>query len=205
MVTLQMKDLTRLIKIRLIPIIGTGFLLLSSMAFAHTGDGPHNGFAHGFSHPLSGLDHMLAMLAVGLWAAQMHGRRVWLLPLIFVVVMGLGGLLGMIVIPVSFAEHGIVLSLLILGLLLASMTQLPISIGIMLIGLFALSHGYAHGNEMPSGTPLWSYATGFMLATLGLHLCGIALALLFKKLAHTSWLQLSGLMIACYGGFLWVQ
>lgn len=201
----QMRILILLIKIQSMLILGAVCWLLPSLAFGHTGDGPHNGFTHGFVHPLSGLDHVLAMVAVGLWAAQRHDRMIWLIPLSFVAIMGLGGLLGMIVMPVNVAEHGIVLSLLILGLLLASMMQLPVSISIMLIGLFALSHGYAHGSEMPPGVALWSYAAGFMLATLGLHLCGIALGLLFKKLAHTNWLRLSGLMIACYGGFLWLQ
>lgn len=162
-------------------ILGAVCWLLPSLAFGHTDDGPHNGFTHGFGHPLSGLDHVLAMVVVGLWAAQRHDRMIWLIPLSFVAIMGLSGLLSMIVMPVNVAEHGIVLSLLILGLLLASMMQLP------------------------PGMTLWSYAAGFMLATLGLHLCGIALGLLFKKLTHTNWLRLSGLMIACYGGFLWLQ
>ena len=200
-----MKELTLKIKIGLIPLLGMTCLLLSSQVSGHTGDGPHNGFMHGFNHPLSGLDHMLAMIAVGLWAAQRQDRMIWSIPLLFVAVMGLGGILGMLVMPVTFAEHGIVLSLLILGLLLTSRKQLPKSISIFLIGLFALSHGYAHGSEMPPGMPLWSYAAGFMFATSGLHLCGIALAVLFKKLIHVDWLRLSGLMIAGYGGFLGLQ
>lgn len=94
-------------------------LIASPLVFAHTGDGPHNGWLHGFAHPLSGLDHILAMVAVDLWAAQAHGRIVWLFPLIFVVMMGLGGLFGTITLPFAFAEYGIMLSLVILGTLLA--------------------------------------------------------------------------------------
>lgn len=174
-------------------------------AFAHTGAGPHNGWLHGFFHPLSGLDHILAMIAVGLWAAQAHGRIIWLIPLIFVAVMGLGGLSAAIILPVALAEHGIMLSLLVLGVLLACRMHLPFSASVMLIGLFALSHGYAHGSEMPSGIPMFSYAAGFMLATALLHLCGIGLAWLCRYSAGIRWVRFSGIMIACYGGFLMAQ
>jgi urease accessory protein len=181
------------------------FLITSVPAFAHTGAGPHNGWLHGFFHPLNGLDHILAMIAVGLWAAQARGRIIWLIPLIFVTVMGLGGLFAMIVLPMAFAEHGIILSLLVLGALLACRKHLPFSASIMLIGLFALSHGYAHGSEMPPGIPMFSYAAGFMLATALLHLCGIGLAWLCRNSAGIRWVRISGIMIACYGGFLMVQ
>lgn len=177
-------------------------LIVSPLVFAHTGDGPHNSWLHGFAHPLSGLDHILAMIAVGLWAAQAHDRIVWLFPLIFVVVMGLGGLFGAVALPLAFAEHGIMLSLVILGALLAWRKDLPLSASVLLIGLFALSHGYAHGSEMPSSAALPSYAMGFMLATMLLHLCGIGLAQLCKKFAGIRWIRFSGIIIAGYGGFL---
>lgn len=108
-------------------------LITSSLVFAHTGDGSHNGWLHGFTHPLSGLDHILAMVAIGLWAAQ------------------------------------------------------------------------AHGSEMPSSISLPSYAAGFMLATMLLHLCGIGLALLCKKFAGTRWIRFSGIIIAGYDGFLFIS
>lgn len=181
------------------------FLITPVSVFAHTGTGQHNGWLHGFFHPLSGLDHILAMIAVGLWAAQAHGRIIWLIPLIFVAVMGLGGLFAMITLPVAFAEYGIMLSLLVLGTLLACRKHLPLSVSMILIGLFALSHGYAHGSEMPSSISIFSYATGFMLATTLLHLCGIGLALLFRNFAGIYWVRFSGIMIACYGGFLMIQ
>lgn len=180
------------------------FWIIPAMAFAHSGAGPHNGLLHGFSHPLSGLDHGLAMIAVGLWAAQAHGRIIWLIPLVFVMVMGLGGLLGMITLPIAFAEYGITLSLLVLGALLACRKHLPLSASIILVGLFALSHGYAHGNEMPQSISMISYAAGFMLATLLLHLCGIGLALLFRIFANANWIRFSGIIIAFYGGFLMI-
>ncbi len=181
------------------------FLIMPSLVFPHSGAGPHNDWLHGLSHPLSGLDHVLAMIAVGLWAAQAQSRIIWLFPLIFVAVMGLGGLLGMITLPVSFAEYGIMLSLLVLGTLLACRKHLSLSTSIILIGLFALSHGYAHGSEMPQSISMFSYAAGFMLATLLLHLCGIGLALLFRNFASINWVRFSGIMIAFYGGFLILQ
>lgn len=180
-------------------------LTVPSLVSAHTGIGPHNSWLHGFSHPFSGLDHVLAMIAVGLWAAQVPDRIIWLIPLIFIAVMGLGGLLGTITLPIVFAEHGIMLSLLVLGTLLASRKHLPLSVSLMLIGLFALSHGYAHGSEMPPSLSMFFYAAGFMLATLLLHLCGISLALLFRNLASVIWVRFSGIIIACYGGFLMIH
>ena len=180
-------------------------LTVPALAIAHTGDGPHNGILHGFSHPFSGLDHVLAMVAVGLWAAQLQGRATWLMPLVFVAVMGLGGLLGMVTLPTALAEHGIMLSLLILGALLAWRKHLPLGVGIGLIALFALSHGYAHGSEMPPDIPLLTYAAGFMFATLLLHLIGIGLALWFGSQSHIGWIRFGGIMIAGYGGFLTIQ
>lgn len=180
-------------------------LLMPSVALGHSGDVPHSGFLHGFSHPFSGLDHVLAMIAVGLWAAQASNRNIWLLPLTFTVIMGLGGLLGIITLPVLFAEQGITLSLLVLGILLACRKLLPPSLSILLTGLFALSHGYAHGSEMPPDITLLTYATGFMSATLLLHLFGITLAWLFRRLAGVIWVRFSGIIIACYGGFLSFQ
>lgn len=181
------------------------FWIIPTMVFAHTGAGPHNGLLHGFSHPLSGLDHGLAMIAVGLWAAQAHSRIIWLIPLVFVMIMGLGGLLGIITLPIAFAEYGITLSLLVLGALLACRKHLPLSASIILVGLFALCHGYAHGSEMPQNVSMFPYAAGFMLATMLLHVCGIGLALLFRNFTSVSWIRFSGIIIAFYGGFLMIQ
>ncbi len=197
-----MKKLNSALKFFQLPVLIIVLLLIPSLALAHTGIGLHNGWLHGFTHPLSGLDHVLAMIAVGLWAAQMGSRIIWLIPLIFVAVMGLGGLLGIITLPMAFAEYGIMLSLLVLGALLACRKHLPLSASIILVGLFALSHGYAHGSEMPQSISIFSYATGFMLATMLLHLCGIGLALMARNFASVNWIRFSGIMIACYGGFL---
>lgn len=180
-------------------------LLIPAWSVAHTGDGPHAGFLHGFFHPFSGLDHVLAMVAVGMWATQWQGRMLWILPMAFVVVMGLGGLLGMVSLPSILAEHGIMLSLLILGALLIRRAVLPSSISLSLIAVFALSHGYAHGNEMPADISLLGYASGFMSATLLLHLIGIGLALLLRSYVAINWMRFSGIMIGGYGGLLLLQ
>lgn len=197
-----MKKMNPPLKFFQLTVLIITFLAVPSLVFAHTGVGPHNGWLHGFTHPLSGLDHVLAMIAVGLWAAQAGGRIIWLIPFIFVTVMGLGGLLGIITLPVAFAEYGIILSLLVLGALLACRKHLPLSASIILVELFALSHGYAHGSEMPQSISIFSYAAGFMLATMLLHLCGIGLALMAGNFASVNWIRFSGIMIACYGGFL---
>ena len=174
-------------------------LMLPFSAVAHTGLGAHNGLLHGFSHPFSGLDHVLAMIAVGIWATQMGGRAIWLTPFVFVVVMVLGGLLGVVALPLVFVEYGIALSLLVSGGLIAAAIRLPFSMSIGLISVFALCHGFAHGNEIPASTSVFSYAAGFALATASLHLCGVALALQFKKLDRLQWLRLPGLIIALAG------
>ena len=170
---------------------------------AHTGLGAHNGWTHGFFHPLGGVDHILAMVAVGIWATQMGGRAVWLMPLTFVMVMILGGMLGMVTLPFVFVEHGIALSLLVMGGLIAATIRLPMIASMMLISVFALCHGYAHGNEMLPGLSMVSYAAGFALATALLHLCGVGLALGVNKIGRLHWLRLSGVVTALVGaGFL---
>ena len=123
--------------------------LVPSLAHAHVGVGETSGFAHGFGHPLSGLDHICAMVAVGLWAAQMGGRAIWAVPLTFVTVMAFGGLLGMMHVDVPFIETGIVVSVLTLGVFIAAAVRLPLIASIIVVGLFAICHGHAHGAEMP--------------------------------------------------------
>lgn len=187
-------------------ILGMGILMLPLSVNAHTGLGSHNSWMHGFFHPLGGVDHILAMVAVGIWAAQMGGRAIWLMPLAFVMVMILGGMLGMVTLPFVFVEHGIALSLLVLGGLIAATIRLPLIASIMLISVFALCHGYAHGNEMLPGLSIVSYAAGFAFATALLHLCGVGLAFGVNKFGRMHWLRLSGVVTALVGaGFLLVS
>jgi len=146
-------------------------------AEAHVGVGATSSFGAGFAHPLSGLDHMTVMIAVGLWAALKGGRAIWAWPLAFIGVMLAGGLLGMLHVPVPFVEPGILASVVALGLLVALAVELPVSAGVAIIGLFALLHGHAHGTEVPENASGIEYMAGFAVATALLHVAGIAAAL----------------------------
>jgi urease accessory protein len=153
-------------------------LLAAAMpAYAHVGVGTTSSFAAGFAHPLSGLDHMSVMIAVGLWAAMKGGKAVWAWPLAFVGVMLAGGALGMLHVPVPFVEPAILASVVTLGLLVAVAIDLPVSTGIAIIGLFALFHGHAHGTEVPENAGGFEYMAGFAMATALLHGVGIAAGL----------------------------
>ncbi|WP_304056661.1 HupE/UreJ family protein [Nitrosomonas communis] len=175
-------------------------LIYPSFAYAHTGMVDQSGWVHGFIHPLGGLDHILTMVAVGLWAAQMAGRAIWLVPFTFVTVMTLGGVVGMIGIPFVGTELGIVISLLVFGMLIAAAIHLPLLISIMVAGMFAFCHGYAHGAEMPHNVSGLAYAAGFILATACLHACGIALTVLSGRMGRVQWLRPAGIVVAFYGG-----
>jgi urease accessory protein len=152
-------------------------VLAATPAFAHVGVGSTSGFFAGFQHPLSGLDHMTVMIAVGLWAALKGGRALWVWPAAFVGVMLVGGALGMAHIPVPFVEPGILASVVALGLLVAVAADLPLWTGAVIIGAFALFHGHAHGTEVPETASGIEYMAGFALATAFLHATGIAAAI----------------------------
>ncbi|MBX4925303.1 HupE/UreJ family protein [Rhizobium binae] len=148
---------------------------LPAVASAHPAIGETAGFSHGFAHPMSGLDHMLAMVMVGVFAFQLGGRATWLVPTTFVLVMALGGALGVAGINVPFVETGIALSVVILGAIVALNVKAPLAVAAGLIGLFAIFHGHAHGAEMPENAAGAAYAAGFMVATALLHAAGLAL------------------------------
>jgi urease accessory protein len=149
-------------------------MLSPTAALAHPGHGDTSGFLHGFTHPIGGLDHVLAMVTIGLFAWQMGGRALWLVPATFVLVMGLGGLLGIADIALPFVEIGIALSVVVLGAIVALGIKAPVAAAMGLAGLFAIFHGYAHGAEMPLDASGLGYAAGFMSATALLHVAGIA-------------------------------
>ncbi len=177
-------------------------LLFPALAYAHAGAGEVHGFILGLTHPLGGLDHICAMVAVGLWATQMGGRAAWRVPLTFAGVMVLGGQLGMAAVPVPFVEGGIAMSLLVLGVLIAAAVRLPLPLGAAIAGGLAVFHGYAHGAEMPQDSSGLEYAAGFVLATALLHMSGITVALLAKNHGRTQWLRLAGAATALCGGIL---
>lgn len=152
-------------------------------ALAHPGHDA-GGFAHGVMHRLGGLDHLLTMVAVGLYAALLGGRALWLVPATFVGVMALGGALGAAGYPLPHVETGIALSVIVLGLAVALRANLPTLAAMALAGLFAIFHGHAHGAEMPADAAAVSYSAGFMLATALLHGAGIAIGLAAGRLAE---------------------
>lgn len=177
----------------------------SSTAFAHPGHDV-SGFAAGLMHPFSGMDHLLAMLAVGLWAAQENTgkngkRKIWLLPATFMAMLVAGAGIAMQWQSLPLVEAGIATSVLALGLLIALAMQLPASLSIVVTGLFGLLHGYAHGLELPASAAPAEYALGFLAATASLHLCGIAVGVATRD-RYASLAKMLGVAIAASGVYL---
>lgn len=156
-------------------------LAVPAVASAHPAIGEAAGFSHGFAHPMSGLDHILAMVMVGVFAFQLGGRATWLVPTTFVLVMALGGALGIAGVTVPFVEVGIALSVVVLGAIVALNVKAPLAVAMGLVGLFAIFHGHAHGTEMPENAAGAAYAAGFMLATAVLHVAGLGLGFIIGR------------------------
>lgn len=161
--------------------LGAVLTLLPGLALAHTGHGDAAGFAHGFMHPLGGLDHLLAMVTVGLFAAALGGRALWAVPASFVAMMLAGGALGMAGLAMPFVENAILLSVIALGAVVALNMAPPVLVSVAIVGFFAVFHGHAHGAEMPAGTSGLGYAAGFVLATSLLHAAGLVAGLGFSR------------------------
>ena len=157
-------------------------LLLPTAAFAHPAIGPAAGLAHGFAHPLGGIDHVLAMIAVGLLAANLGGRALWALPLAFISLMVAGGALAMAGVAIPYIEIAVALSVAVIGAAVAMQRQWPVLAAAALVGIFALFHGHAHGTELAPTMPGSAFTAGFVLATGLLHLTGIALGLGIARL-----------------------
>lgn len=177
----------------------TSILAAVAPAFAHTGEGGAGGFAHGFVHPFAGIDHLLAMVAVGVVAVQLGGRAVWLLPSTFVAAMAGAGAIGMAGAPLPFVETGIGLSVVTLGAAIAAGSSPPVALAVALIGLFALFHGHAHGAEAPDGSSGLVFAAGFLLATALLHAGGVGLGLLARAPGGRHLVRLGGALMAAAG------
>lgn len=184
---------------RLTSLAALALLTATAPAFAHPGHDPVSaGFGAGILHPLLGVDHLLAMLAVGIWAAQLGGRAIWLVPATFVALMAAGGIAAMQGYAPPHLEAGIAASLFVLGLLVAVRSRLPTSVAMGLTAVFALFHGAAHGQELPSLATPGAYALGFVLATATLHVAGIALGLVSQR-GHTSLTRMVGALTAAAG------
>ncbi len=168
-------------------------------AAAHTGAGTAGGFVAGLLHPVSGLDHLLAMVAVGIWGAFLGAPLIWVLPVAFPLMMVVGGVLGIAGVPLPHVEVGIALSVIILGLAIASAWRAPIPVAVAIVATFALFHGHAHGTELPKAAAPAAYAAGFVISTGLLHIAGIGIGLLAKLPRGTAWLRVGGGAIATLG------
>lgn len=174
-------------------------LLLAPGGQAHVEAGGAGSVVAGFLHPVTGIDHVVAMVAVGLWGAVLGPPAIWLLPVAFPMVMAFGGLLGLLAVPLPGVETGIALSALVLGVLVMFQTRLPLVWTFLLVGLFALFHGFAHGIELPEGADALLFSLSFVVATGLLHLVGIALGEVRRWAWGPSVLKLAGAVIAAVG------
>jgi urease accessory protein len=169
------------------------------MALAHSQAGGDTGFVTGLLHPLAGIDHVLAMLAVGMWGAQLRGNAIWVLPVAFPLVMALGAVAGIIGLPMPAIEPGIVLSVIALGSAIACNFRPPLIFAAALVSVFAIFHGYAHGAELPRLADALPYCIGFVMATGLLHLTGIAIGLVTHLPRGLLCLRVGGAAIAVGG------
>ncbi|HRC36679.1 MAG: HupE/UreJ family protein [Rubrivivax sp.] len=178
--------------------------LLAIPAWAHEQSGQAAGFVTGLLHPVSGLDHVLAMVAVGLWGAQLGAPAIWLLPVTFPLVMAIGGFLGLLGVPLPGVEVGIAASAVLLGAMVATESRPPLALAAALVAFFAVFHGHAHGTELPPGQSGLLYSFGFVVATGCLHAVGIALGLLHRWRSGRVALRGAGAAVGLAGlVFLW--
>jgi len=182
-----------------------GYLIIAPNAFAHVEAGQATSFLVGLAHPWSGLDHILAMVAVGLWGAQLGAPSIWLLPIAFPLVMSLGAMAGLIGLPLPGIEIGIALSAIVFGLMVLGEIRLQLKVAIIIVGCFALYHGHAHGTELPDGQSGLLYSMGFVLATGCLHGVGIAIGLIHRWPLGQLVLRGSGAVISAMGLFFLYQ
>lgn len=178
--------------------------LWAQIAFAHPQSGKAKGFLTGFRHPISGLDHVLAMIAVGLWGAQLGSPAIWLLPVAFPMVMAFGGMLGLMGIPLPGVEYGIAASAILLGAAVLFEVRPPLAVAAVLVGIFAIFHGHAHGTELPPGQSGLLYSMGFVIATGCLHAVGITMGAVHRWGWGQRLLRFAGAIVAGGGMFfLW--
>ena len=177
--------------------------MFSGIASAHETAGIAGGFYSGFMHPVLGWDHVIAMVAVGLWGAFLGNPAIWILPVVFPLVMAFGGALGVLGVPVPAVETGIAISAIVLGAMVAFAVRPPIWIAAIIVGVFAIFHGHAHGTELPGAANPLAYSLGFVIATGLLHISGIAFGLLVRWPYGKVAVQAGGGVIALAGaGFL---
>jgi urease accessory protein len=173
-------------------------------ALAHPVKGQAVGFLTGFLHPISGLDHVVAMIAVGLWGAQLGAPAIWLLPVAFPIVMAFGGMLGLMGVPLPGTEIGIAASAIMLGALVMLEIRPPLAAAAVVVSFFAVFHGHAHGSELPAGQSALLFSIGFVIATGCLHAVGISIGLIHKWPWGQRALRVAGGGVAAAGlFFMW--
>lgn len=182
--------------------ISGGQMEFFSIIFMHTLSG--GGIVSGFMHPILGLDHLLAMVAVGLLSAELGGKAIWSVPATFVGFMAIGGILGLVGVPLPLVEIGIAGSVILLGVAIAINRHMPIRIAMIIVAFFGLFHGHAHGTELPTASEtlglVIAYVTGFLVATIALHLIGALLGLIaIRDSRGTRILQMTGGVISLLG------
>ena len=186
---------------RAILLLALALASLPSGAWAHAQEGKAGGFLTGFLHPISGWDHVLAMISVGVWGAQLGAPAMWLLPVAFPMVMALGGTMGLLGIPLPLTEAGIALSAIVLGAMVFTEARPPLWVAAGVVGVFAVFHGHAHGTELPPGENGLLYSAGFVAATGCLHGVGIAIGLIHRWAGGRLALRAAGAVVALAGVF----
>jgi urease accessory protein len=195
------KEMTMRCERGIAAIAGLALVSTAPGALAHTFGAAGAGFGAGVGHPFLGLDHLAAMVAIGVWAAQAGWRPVWSVPLVFMAVMALGAALAFAGVTLPAVEAGIAASLLVLGLLVAAAVRLPVSAGAVIAAVFAVFHGHAHGSEIPQALAPWLYVAGFVLATGVLHVAGIVAGRLW--VVQRPWLaRVAGLALTAGGAWM---
>lgn len=180
------------------------FTLAPGVALAHTGTGAVAGYLSGFGHPLSGWDHIVAMVAVGLWGAQLGAPALWLVPVTFPMMMAVGGFLGLVGVPLPGVEVGIAASAVVLGLVVAFEARPTVAISMAIVAVFAIFHGHAHGAELAPGASALAYSLGFVVATGCLHGVGILIGVVHRWPAGKRALRGAGAAVLAAGMlFLW--
>ena len=176
-------------------------LCFAQMAQAHIHKGEGVSFISGFRHPISGLDHVVAMIAVGLWGAQLGAPAIWVLPVAFPLVMAIGGMLGLVGVPLPGTEIGIAASAILLGTAVTLRLRPPLALAAVLVGFFGIFHGYAHGSELPPGANGLLYSMGFVIATGCLHAVGITIGLANRGTWGERAVRMVGAAVALTGFF----
>jgi len=188
-----------------LPLLLLASLCAAGPAAAHTEVGIAGGLLSGFAHPLGGLDHLVAMVAVGLWGAQLGAPGIWVLPICFPTVMAFGGLLGVLGVPLPLSELVIAASALVLGIAVATALRVPFWAAAVVVGVFAVFHGFAHGQELPGAANPLAYGVGFVVATGMLHGVGILIGVMTRWRTGAAAVRVLGAGIAGLGGLFLIS